>query len=252
MKSKKDLETNEREFFDNLAEIKKDTWWGNKTIAGMKRLEKRAHIIKNKLIHCKDPLVLELGCGTGSFSKFILQEIPSLTLIGCDISPKCIKLARENCSNFPNATFQVASATLITHNANKFNAVIGNSILHHIKEIDTALSECSRVLESNGLICFFEPNMMNPQVALERNIPLIRKLLQNTKDETAFFRWSLAKKLRKTGFQNISIQPFDFLHPLVPPPLITITNKLWQLFEKTPIIKEISGSLLISARKPNT
>ena len=39
-------------------------------------------------------------------------------------------------------------------------------------------------------------------------------------DEIAFVRWPLARSLRESGFDDIDVEPFDFLYPLTPKPLI--------------------------------
>ncbi len=97
---------------------------------------------------------------------------------------------------------------------------------------------------------FSEPNMMNPQIALEKNIRFIGKMLQNTPDETAFFRWSMTRMLQRVGFDDVSVTPFDFLHPIVPEPLINVTDRIGRLCERLPIVREIAGSLFIRALKP--
>jgi hypothetical protein len=48
---------------------------------------------------------------------------------------------------------------------------------------------------------------------------------------------------------NISVTPFDFLHPATPKKLINFIKNLGELLEKMPLIKEFSGSLLIYGRK---
>ena len=91
--------------------------------------------------------------------------------------------------------------------------------------------------------------MLNPQIWLERNIAFVRKSMNNSPDETAFVRWALKKELIKTGFKDISIRPFDFLHPLTPNILIPVISKIGNLVESIPLVREIAGSLLIYASK---
>ena len=201
-------QTKEQQHFDRLTETAGEIWWGSTTEAGIKRLRKRAYLIAQKLAHFKDPVVLELGCGTGAFSKFILEELPLLRLTACDISPKAIQAATERYADYKNACFEVADVSSMHYATNTFDAVIGNSVLHHLP-IEISLRECFRVLKPGGIIWFSEPNMMNPQIAIEKNIRFIGRMLQNTEDETAFFRWSLAKTLQEVGFCNVSVQPSD-------------------------------------------
>jgi ubiquinone/menaquinone biosynthesis C-methylase UbiE len=241
----------EQAHFDKLVETTGATWWGNITLAGIARLQKRAHLVAQELNQFKEPEVLELGCGMGEFSRFVLEMFPLLHLTGCDISPQAVQRATKLYDSYKNVCFEVTDAASMHYNSDVFDAVIGRSILHHLP-VELSLTECFRVLKPGGILWFSEPNMMNPQIAIEKNVRFIGKMLQNTDDETAFFRWSLAKILRRVGFQEISVEPFDFLYPLVPKPLIGLVDSIGRLLEKIPLIREIAGSVLIYARKPVT
>ena len=241
-------QTRERDHFDRLAESTGEIWWGSTTPAGIKRLERRADLIEQQASRFHNPLVLEFGCGTGAFSRFVLKKMPLLRLVSCDISPKSIAIAANKYGEYAYSHFVTADLTLMPYHTGSFDMVIGNSILHHIP-VNECLKETLRVLKPGGRIFFFEPNMMNPQVALEKNVRFIGKRLQNSEDETAFFRWSLAAMLRSAGFHNASVVPFDFLHPGVPEAMINLMDSLGRGLEKISIVKEISGSLIISASK---
>ena len=68
-------------------------------------------------------------------------------------------------------------------------------------------------------------------------------------DETAFFRWRLRRRLTALGFDRVEIVPFDFLHPSIPAPLISLVGKLGAVAERVPLVRELSGSLHITARR---
>jgi hypothetical protein len=105
------------------------------------------------------------------------------------------------------------------------------------------------VLKPNGAIIFSEPNGTNPQIFLQKRIGWIKRRLLDTPTETAFFRWRLAKVLRQSGFTQISVKPFEFLHPLTPGFLINLIKRIEHRMERFWFIREISGSLLIFAKK---
>jgi SAM-dependent methyltransferase len=131
-----------------------------------------------------------------------------------------------------------------------FDAVIGSSILHHL-DIEAAMVKIYHLLKPGGWISFAEPNMLNPQVFLERKLVFIRPLFWYTSpDETAFVRWSLRTLLEKTGFYEVFLQPFDWLHPAVPPLFIPLVRQAGDWLEKTPGLREFSGSLFICGRRP--
>ncbi|HBU69406.1 MAG TPA: hypothetical protein DEE98_03375 [Elusimicrobia bacterium] len=219
--------------------------WGWDTPAGKIRAARRAeYFIKLGGIE-KGKKVLEIGCGTGLFTRKIAETAADLTAI--DISPELIEKAAANFS-FKNALFMTADAEHLNFAGGSFDCVVGSSVLHHLN-LGAALGEIFRVLKPGGKLVFAEPNMLNPQILLQKNIKFLGKMLGDTPDETAFFRGALAGDLKKAGFTNINIAPYDFLHPWIPPALIAPVRVLGSLLEKLPLIKEIAGSLIIEARK---
>jgi len=198
------------------------------------------HLIK------EDWIVLELGCGTGYFTKELAETKAKIMAI--DISPSLLKEAERTVKR-ANVKFILDNAYQMTFGDATFDAVIGSSVLHHLN-VGKAIEEIFRVLKPGGIIAFTEPNMMNPQIALQKNIPYIKKKMGDSPDETAFFRWVIGKKLQQKGFEKVNVQPFDFLHPAVPEKIINTISRVGRLAEKTPLIREIAGSLYITAQKP--
>ena len=189
--------------------------------------------------------VLELGCGTGYFTRELARS--GAEIIAIDVSPELLNLARSNCSA-PNVRYEIQNAYDLSYNDSVFDSVIGSSVLHHL-EIEDAVREIYRVLRSNGTIFFTEPNMLNPQIAIQKNVPWVKRKLGDSPDETAFFRWPLRRLLEITGFRGVRIDPFDFLHPKTPTPLIGSVNALGRFLENVPVLSEFAGSLYIRALK---
>jgi len=129
-----------------------------------------------------------------------------------------------------------------------FDCVYGSSILHHL-DMEVALKEIFRVLQKGGTIVFAEPNMLNPQIFLQKNVPYIKERMGDSPDETAIVRFSFKTKMKKAGFRNCKVFPYDFLHPATPVSMIPFVNSLGRLVEKTPLLKEIAGSVIIYGEK---
>jgi len=175
----------------------------------------------------------------------IIKKPVQLTAI--DISAELIEAAKKNILN-PTVEFVIENAYQMTFADQTFNAVIGSSVLHHL-DVDSAIKEIYRVLKPGGYIAFTEPNMMNPQIALQKTIPALKKAPGDSPDESAFFIWSIRKKLKKIGFTGIDIIPFDFLHPRIPKRLIKTILSFTDFAETIPLLRQISGSLFIKAIK---
>lgn len=217
--------------------------WNWESPAGKVRWKRRVDMLSSVIK--EGDKVLELGCGTGYFTKELIRFNAEITAI--DISPELIEEARKTIQA-ENVSFNIQNACQMEFIDNIFDVVLGSSVLHHL-DLEKAVSEIYRVMRPGGLIAFTEPNMVNPQIALQKNIPWLKRKLGDSPDETAFFRWKLKKLLQNAGFEEIHVVPFDFLHPAVPPGLIKTISALGKIAEHTLLLKEIAGSLYIRARK---
>src|SRR5215471_450799 len=185
--------------------------------------------------------VLELGCGTGYFTRELARS--GADVVAVDVSPELLEVAKVD-RPAENVRYEIQNAWAMSYPDVHFDSVVGSSILHHL-EIKEALREIHRVLKSGGTIYFTEPNMLNPQIAIQKNVPWIKRKLGDSPDETAFFRWPLRRLLEQTGYQDIRIDPFDFLHPKTPVALIDRVDQFGRFLEKVPVISEFAGSLYI-------
>lgn len=244
---------NEREaiHFDQLARQSGSSWWGHTTPAGQKRMQRRAAIFAKTVASRRSPFVLEIGCGTGVFTRAIADRARDVWLTACDISPASIDVARRNLGQRDNLSFHVSDVTRLGFGAAQFDVVTGNSILHHVPQQPCVL-ELFRVLKPGGQLLLFEPNLMNPELALWTNLPrkLVPGRLEFSDDEHAFTRWQGKRMLSHAGFVDVRVKPFDFLHPLTPRPLIRAVQCVQAIAEHTPMVREIGGSLILRARKP--
>jgi ubiquinone/menaquinone biosynthesis C-methylase UbiE len=239
----------ERAHFDQLADEVGEVWWGNSTPFGHERSALRVRLLTALLDRLGDPRCLEIGAGRGTFTECMLEARPHLRLTAIELSPRQVELAKSRLQRFSNLDFQVGDAGRLPCADQSMDAVFGFSILHHV-DLEPTLAEMHRVLRPGGMIWFSEPNMLNPQVAVEKNVRVIGRWLQNSDDETAFVRFSLARTVREAGFDDVMVRPFDFLHPGLPAFLLPPMRVINAVLEKTPLVREISGSLEIVARRP--
>ena len=217
--------------------------WNWTTPAGKIRFQRRVEMLTSGLPDNAN--VLELGCGTGLFTYEFANKPIKLTAI--DISPDLLEEAKKIISAC-NVSFKLENAYEMSFPDNSFDAVIGSSVLHHL-DIKKALHEIYRVLKPGGIIRFTEPNMLNPQIALQKNIPWLKKRLGDSPDETAFFAGPIKRMLDKYGFRNIEVIPFDFIHPAIPKAVLPIALPCCFLAENLPLLRSIAGSLFIRAGK---
>ena len=226
-----------------LAEHGAGEIWNWESPAGKLRWARRVKMLSR---HLRPGMsVLELGCGTGYFTRELARS--GADVVAIDVSPELLEIAKANCSA-PNVRYEIQNAYELSYPDAVFDSVVGSSVLHHL-EIQEAIREIYRVLKPSGTIYFTEPNMLNPQIAIQKNVPWVKRKLGDSPDETAFFRWPLRRLLEQTGYRDVRIDPFDFLHPKTPVPLVDRLDAVGRFFESVPVISEFAGSLYIRAIK---
>ena len=144
-----------REYFNKIAQTKK----GNYQIEKSKK--KLSTYIQNKnrkiILNCIDPKenILDLGCGNGEFTNQ-LSKLAATTAI--DLSEEMISLAK---TTFPHITFLISSIYQIPLETKSFNTTVCLNTLHHIKDMEKAISEICRVTKNQVLIEIKNKNSTN-------------------------------------------------------------------------------------------
>lgn len=234
----------ERDHFEALLAMRGALYWAERTAAGQRR-----RVIRSALLaaHAGPATrVLEVGCGIGDYTRG-LAAATAATIVSVDVAPGLVAHAQHE--RPASVRFVAADVERLPFESGSFDAVVGNAVLHHLR-LDRTVPEMLRVLKPGGRLCFAEPNMLNPQVFLERNVRWIGRRLDNSPGETAFVRWRIRPALARLGVADVRARPFDFLYPLTPAGMIGVVERVGRLLERLPVLSEIAGSLLISGRKP--
>lgn len=223
----------------------KHIWWGARTVAGQLRYDLKAEKYKKLCKPQKNYKILEIGCGDGEFTRRIAHLGGQIT--ATDITPEVLKRGRKE-NKFKNVKYVLANAEKLKFSQNTFDIVCGVSILHHI-DTEKSIKEMYRVLKKGGKLFFTEPNLLNPNIFIGLNTPRLREKMEYSPDEIALTRFKTTKMLKNAGFRKFKVENYDFLHPFTPENLINVVKKSSDVLEKIPIVKEISGSLIVWAAK---
>lgn len=106
-----------------------------------------------ELLSTKNPAILEIGCGPGNITKYLLTKRPDFEITGIDISPNMIELAKINC---PNAKFEVMDSREIGNLKTKFDAIVCGFCLPYLSESDVEkfIADSKSLLNENGIMYF--------------------------------------------------------------------------------------------------
>lgn len=131
-----------------------------------------SHKYHSLIIECANKAkVIEYGCGMGS-SAFLLSQNGAKLVIGIDISPVAIDIAKNELNNVElpgDVEFQVMNAEDLQFEPSSVDLICGTGILHHL-DIKVAMGSIAKVLKADGSAIFMEPLGHSPFINLFRRL----------------------------------------------------------------------------------
>jgi 2-polyprenyl-3-methyl-5-hydroxy-6-metoxy-1,4-benzoquinol methylase len=95
--------------------------------------------------------VLEIGCGPGNISKYLLTKNSDLKIKGIDISEKMIELAGKN---NPSAEFEIMDTREIHCLNDNFDAIMCGFCIPYLSQSDCLklIIDCKKLLNASGVL----------------------------------------------------------------------------------------------------
>jgi len=112
-------------------------------------VEKPASISKLKKLDLNRKRVLDLGCGSGRYTKILLNM--GVKVVGIDPSKELISIATNE---IPNVDFKIGSAENIPFSDSRFDFVFAGMVIQYFSNPQKAFKEVSRVLRPGGRFVF--------------------------------------------------------------------------------------------------
>jgi SAM-dependent methyltransferase len=149
-------------------------------------------------LNMDDASILEIGCGPGNITKYLLNKNPALKIKGIDIAPNMIALAK---ANNPTADFKVMDCRVIDQLQDKFDGIVCGFCLPYMSEPDALklIKDCSNLLTGTGVlyISFVEGDYLQSGFQTA-----------SSGDRTYFYYFPLEwlqRVLRDNGFKRIEV-----------------------------------------------
>ncbi len=95
--------------------------------------------------------ILEPGCGTGLYTRMLLDAFPGASIDGVDISEAMVRLARERVAD-PRARFETADAEEIV--SGRYDLVTSNATFQWFLSFDRTVRRLASLLSDGGRLTF--------------------------------------------------------------------------------------------------
>ena len=95
--------------------------------------------------------LLEIGCGPGNITKYLIAKRPDFDIFGIDIAPNMVELARQN---NPTAHFAVMDSRQINNLDSKYDGIVCGFCLPYLSQTETndLIANSYDLLNDNGLL----------------------------------------------------------------------------------------------------
>jgi ubiquinone/menaquinone biosynthesis C-methylase UbiE len=143
-------------------------------------------------IYIKNPTVLiDLGAGTGLFSKAFSKIYSGCEIFACDISPIMVNWMEDNLAEFPSIHPILTEEKHVPLDNSTADIIVMINLYHELENPIATLNECQRLLRKDGVVVISDwkkENMVNG--------PSFNYRIDKTE---------VKKHLEITGFSNIRI-----------------------------------------------
>jgi trans-aconitate methyltransferase len=97
--------------------------------------------------------VLDIGCGPGNITNYLLRKRPDLRITGIDLAPNMLSIAQKN---NPTAHFELLDCRELRTLNEKFDAIISGFTIPYLSKEETAqlLCDCEQLLNPGGVFYF--------------------------------------------------------------------------------------------------
>lgn len=187
--------------------------------------------------------ILEIGCGTGIYTKEIAER--SNNFVASDLSLEMLEEAKKN---NPKVEFRHLDARKLDVDDASYDVVISCFVLQHVDMV-LVLPEIHRVLRTGGRMSALVPNILNPLHYGRARSKIARAILKENSNSEDLTRWVWERALKKYGFPRSEIIPVEFTSSYVPTNLANLGITVSKVLEKIPVVRELAGTLIITAWK---
>jgi 2-polyprenyl-3-methyl-5-hydroxy-6-metoxy-1,4-benzoquinol methylase len=150
-----------------------------------------------------DAEVLDVACGPGNISQFLLEKKPQLKIHGIDLSPQMVDLARLN---NPTAVFEVRDSREISSLKKSYDAIVAGFCLPYLskEEVVQFIIDVRAIVRTGGVlyISTMEDSYENSGYQSNNNVDRVY---------TYYYQAEyLLEQLKSVGFEIIDVDRKPF------------------------------------------
>lgn len=157
--------------------------------------------------------ILDISTGPGYLPIEIVKLNSNLDIVGMDLSPKMVEIARGNAKRVgaKNVTFELSDANELPYGDDSFDFILSTAALHHWHDRESVFNNINRVLKKDGICWIYD-------LRRDATKDEIRSTLKKSDGRLWYMRWVFKFHGLKTDeyyteikslLENLTIEEFD-------------------------------------------
>lgn len=230
----------------NLREMERtrEAYWHRYPATSPTRLRWRAQAVRHAMHVTAGDAVLEIGAGGGLWTRELAATLPDSVITAAvfneDLATGALRAGASE------VILVCAPGDL---EPGGFDFVVGTAILSHDR-YQEHFDWIRTLLRPGGHLLFFEANYWNPQVFVKAQSVRVARWSRNAECQVALRKPAVSHALKRQGFTDAIVVPYDILHARTPGRLVPTVQAAAFIAEHLPGVREVCGQLLINARLP--
>lgn len=192
--------------------------------------------------------ILEIGAGTGMYTLPLLKAGYAVTAL--DVSDASLRECKRRAveAGLDGRLELIHAAAEDFEIDEKFDAVVGKHILHHLADIPLVVSHLFASLRPGGVLLFMEPNPLCPLWAIFISVNIKRKW-DIEKGIYRCFAGQLQNIFEHAGFEKVSFDYCGFI------PGFLVRRFPWMgklnfMFSSIPVVRKVLALQIVTGVKP--
>jgi arsenite methyltransferase len=173
---------------------------------------RRRRLVRDTLGTAPGDRILDVGCGPGFFELELLDEVGSEgSVVGVDVSPASIAVAKSRSAGHDNLSFHEADATDLPVGDAEFDRAFSVQVFEYVPDVDAALRDLRRALKPGGRAVIWDVDWATVSM----------RTAHDARMESVLAAWdahlthpslprTLTARLREAGFEDVRMEAHAF------------------------------------------
>jgi SAM-dependent methyltransferase len=215
----------------------------------------RFHAVMRALDPRAGEEILEIGCGSGAYTRELVERGASVT--ATEFAPGPLAQAARNLGPLAaKADLRVEDAQGLTFPAESFDKVLLSEVIEHVPRPDKAIAEACRVLRPGGLLVVSTPSRFSPlNLAYDVKRRVRRYAFNEHLHEftPGSFRRLVDAHLEVESLEYANFvlpYPADELYLRIGSPALGLLERLERSLAGLPVLRRLGWTMVMQARRP--